>query len=337
MTQRVQRALISVSDKAGIVELGRALAALGIEILSTGGTAKLLADNGVRGRRGVRSHRLPRDARRSCQDPASDDSRRPAGATRAARAHAGDRGARHRSDRPAGGQSVSRSRRRWRGPAARSRTRSRTSTSAGRRWCARPPRTGAASASLTDAAQYASVIAELAARRRRCRTRRASRWPSPHSIASRTTTPRSATICRRCSPTARAASFPASPTAASSSCRTCATARTRTSSAAFYRDLHPAPGSLVTARQLQGKELSYNNIADADAAWECVKSFDTPACVIVKHANPCGVALGADCARGLQRAPSAPTRRRPSAASSRSTVRSTATRRRSSPSSSSRC
>ncbi len=64
--------------------------------------------------------------------------------------------------------------------------------------------------------------------------------------------------------------------------------------AAFYRDLHPAPGSLVTAHQLQGKELSYNNIADADAAWECVKSFDAPACVIVKHANPCGVALGAD-------------------------------------------
>lgn len=63
--------------------------------------------------------------------------------------------------------------------------------------------------------------------------------------------------------------------------------------AAFYRDLYPAPGSLVTAKQLQGKELSYNNIADADAAWECVKSFDTPACVIVKHANPCGVATGA--------------------------------------------
>jgi phosphoribosylaminoimidazolecarboxamide formyltransferase/IMP cyclohydrolase len=44
--------------------------------------------------------------------------------------------------------------------------------------------------------------------------------------------------------------------------------------------------------QLQGKELSYNNIADADAAWECVKGFDAPACVIVKHANPCGVAVG---------------------------------------------
>ncbi len=64
--------------------------------------------------------------------------------------------------------------------------------------------------------------------------------------------------------------------------------------AAFYRDLHPAPGSLVTARQLQGKELSYNNIADADAAWECVKGFETAACVIVKHANPCGVAIGKD-------------------------------------------
>ncbi|HYW58587.1 MAG TPA: bifunctional phosphoribosylaminoimidazolecarboxamide formyltransferase/IMP cyclohydrolase [Polaromonas sp.] len=64
--------------------------------------------------------------------------------------------------------------------------------------------------------------------------------------------------------------------------------------AALYRDLYPAPGSLVTAKQLQGKELSYNNIADADAAWECVKSFQESACVIVKHANPCGVAVGAN-------------------------------------------
>ncbi|MBH1957650.1 MAG: bifunctional phosphoribosylaminoimidazolecarboxamide formyltransferase/IMP cyclohydrolase, partial [Burkholderiales bacterium] len=64
--------------------------------------------------------------------------------------------------------------------------------------------------------------------------------------------------------------------------------------AALYRDLYPALGSLVTATQLQGKELSYNNIADADAAWECVKSFTEAACVIVKHANPCGVAVGAD-------------------------------------------
>jgi phosphoribosylaminoimidazolecarboxamide formyltransferase/IMP cyclohydrolase len=60
---------------------------------------------------------------------------------------------------------------------------------------------------------------------------------------------------------------------------------------AFYRESDPAPGSLVSYTQLQGKELSYNNIADADAAWECVKTFELPACVIIKHANPCGVAV----------------------------------------------
>ena len=62
----------------------------------------------------------------------------------------------------------------------------------------------------------------------------------------------------------------------------------------FYRDLWPVAGTLATFTQLQGKELSYNNIADADAAWECVRQFsEAPACVIVKHANPCGVAEAA--------------------------------------------
>ncbi len=63
--------------------------------------------------------------------------------------------------------------------------------------------------------------------------------------------------------------------------------------AAFYRDEMPAAGTIAMARQLQGKELSYNNIADSDAAWECVKTFGETACVIVKHANPCGVAVAA--------------------------------------------
>lgn len=61
--------------------------------------------------------------------------------------------------------------------------------------------------------------------------------------------------------------------------------------AAFYGEKQPAEASVSTAEQLQGKELSYNNIADTDAALECVKSFAEPACVIVKHANPCGVAV----------------------------------------------
>jgi phosphoribosylaminoimidazolecarboxamide formyltransferase / IMP cyclohydrolase len=62
-------------------------------------------------------------------------------------------------------------------------------------------------------------------------------------------------------------------------------------SAAFYVERDPPAGTLATFRQLQGKELSYNNIADADAAWECCRTFEVPACVIVKHANPCGVAV----------------------------------------------
>ena len=62
-------------------------------------------------------------------------------------------------------------------------------------------------------------------------------------------------------------------------------------SAAFYTEKNPSEACIATAKQLQGKELSYNNIGDTDAALECVKQFDEPACVIVKHANPCGVSI----------------------------------------------
>jgi phosphoribosylaminoimidazolecarboxamide formyltransferase/IMP cyclohydrolase len=72
--------------------------------------------------------------------------------------------------------------------------------------------------------------------------------------------------------------------------------------AAFYVERHPAEACVATARMLQGKELSFNNIADADAALECVKSFDEAACVIVKHANPCGVAIADGVLEAYQRA-----------------------------------
>jgi len=72
--------------------------------------------------------------------------------------------------------------------------------------------------------------------------------------------------------------------------------------AAFYRDLDPAPDSLATFRQRQGKELSFNNLADADAAWECVRQFEGAACTIVKHANPCGVAVADDPGTAYDRA-----------------------------------
>ncbi len=73
-------------------------------------------------------------------------------------------------------------------------------------------------------------------------------------------------------------------------------------SAAFYREREIPHGALAEYTQLQGKELSFNNISDADAAWECVKTFDEPACVIIKHANPCGVAVGKDAAQAYIRA-----------------------------------
>ena len=72
--------------------------------------------------------------------------------------------------------------------------------------------------------------------------------------------------------------------------------------AALYVDQQAAPGSLAAARQLQGKALSYNNIADSDAALECVKQFANPACVIVKHANPCGVAVASGIGEAYEKA-----------------------------------
>ena len=72
--------------------------------------------------------------------------------------------------------------------------------------------------------------------------------------------------------------------------------------AAFYVEAEPSEPGIATATQLQGKELSFNNIADADAALECVKQFDEPACVIVKHANPCGVAVAGTLLDAYERA-----------------------------------
>jgi phosphoribosylaminoimidazolecarboxamide formyltransferase/IMP cyclohydrolase len=72
--------------------------------------------------------------------------------------------------------------------------------------------------------------------------------------------------------------------------------------AAFYVDQQATPGSLAAARQIQGKALSYNNIADSDAALECVKQFANPACVIVKHANPCGAAVAGNILEAYEKA-----------------------------------
>jgi hypothetical protein len=135
-------ALISVSDKTGIVEFAKALHALGIKLLSTGGTAKLLAEAGLPVTEVAEVTQLPRDAGRPRQDAAPQGPRRPAGAARRARAHGG--AARSTASTPSTcwWSTSTPSRPPWPRPAARWKTRSRTSTSAARPWCAAPPRTG---------------------------------------------------------------------------------------------------------------------------------------------------------------------------------------------------
>ena len=300
MTQRVQRALISVSDKAGIVDLGRALAALGIEILSTGGTAKLLADHGVRVVEVSDHTGFPEmlDGRVKTLHPTIHGgllARRDLPAHMQAIAAHGIgtidllvvnlypfeatvaqpgctlEDAIENID--IGGPAMVRSAaKNWRGVGV-----------------------------VTDAAQYASVVAEL---QRDGALSDATRFALAVAAFNRISNYDAAIsdYLSALQPDGTRAEFPGQTNGRFVKLQDLRYGENPHQSAAFYRDLYPAPGSLVSARQLQGKELSYNNIADADAAWECVKSFDTPACVIVKHANPCGVALRVDCLEAYTRA-----------------------------------
>ena len=251
-------ALISVSDKTGVVELARELAALGVELLSTGGTAKLLADAGLAVTEVAEHTGFPEmlDGRVKTLHPTIHGgllARRDRAEHMAAM-----RAARHRARSTCWSSTSIRSRRRSRkagctlddaienidigGPAM--------VRSAAKNWKRRRRR------SPTRRSTPAS-LAELKARRRGQRARPASRSRSPPSTASPTTTPRSATTCRRSPARATASRARASSrrrrTAASSSCRTCATARTRTSARPSIATSQPAPGSLVTAQAAAGQ------------------------------------------------------------------------------------
>ncbi len=294
-------ALISVSDKTGIVELAQALHSLGIKLISTGGTAKLLADKGLPVTEVAQLTGSPEmlDGRVKTLHPKVHGgllARRDLPEHMAAlKAHAIDTidilvinlyPFEATVARPGctledaienidiGGPAMVRS--------------------AAKNW----KDVGV----LTDASQYAGVIEEL---------------KSSGKLSDKTRFALSVAAFNRISnydgaisdylssiqETGERSLFPAQANGRFIKLQELRYGENPHQQAAFYRDLYPAPGSLVTAKQLQGKELSYNNIADADAAWECVKSFtrdatgglsQSAACVIVKHANPCGVAVGTD-------------------------------------------
>ena len=284
-------ALISVSDKTGVLEFARGLHALGARLLSTGGTARLLADAGLPVTEVAEHTGFPEmlDGRVKTLHPAIH------GGLLARRAIAAHMAALEKhaittidvlvvnlypfeatvaqpgctlddaiENIDIGGPAMVRS--------------------AAKNW--------QDVAVLTDPAQYEGVLAEL---QQGGALSRATRFALAVAAFNRISNYDAAIsdYLSALQPDGTRSEFPAQSNGRFVKLQDLRYGENPHQAAAFYRDLHPAPGSLVSARQLQGKELSYNNIADADAAWECVKSFDAPACVIVKHANPCGVGVAA--------------------------------------------
>ncbi len=302
-------ALISVSDKTGVVELARELAALGIGLLSTGGTARLLAGAGLAVTEVAEHTGFPEmlDGRVKTLHPTIHGgllARRDSAEHMAALAQHGIATiellvvnlypfeatvakaectlADAIENIDIGGPAMVRS--------------------AAKNWND--------VAVMTDASQYAGVVAELKASGKVSEATRFALAVAAFDRIAQYDGAISDYLSSLSGPSAgvpERGEFPKQINSRHVKLQDLRYGENPHQRAAFYRDLLPAPGSLVTATQLQGKELSYNNIADADAAWECVKGFDVPACVIVKHANPCGVAIaesaGAAYAKALKTDP----------------------------------
>ncbi|MBS0579981.1 MAG: bifunctional phosphoribosylaminoimidazolecarboxamide formyltransferase/IMP cyclohydrolase [Proteobacteria bacterium] len=290
MSQPVRRALLSVSDKSGILELARALAARGIEILSTGGTARLLGENGVPVRE-VASHTgFPEimDGRVKTLHP---------------KIHGGLLGRRGTDEAVMAehgiapidllvvnlypfAATVAR-------PGCSYEDAVENIDIGGPAMLRAAAKNHAAVLVVVDPADYAAVLEELAshgggsefATRARLAAKAyahtaaydtmvASYLAAQHGLAAET--------------------FPARLPLVFEKVQDLRYGENPHQSAAFYRNPAARGAGVASARVLQGKDLSFNNIADADTAIECVRQFAEPACVIVKHANPCGVALGAD-------------------------------------------
>jgi phosphoribosylaminoimidazolecarboxamide formyltransferase/IMP cyclohydrolase len=297
---KLKRALVSVSDKSGVAEFARALAALGVTILSTGGTAKLLQKEGVPVTEVSAHTGFPEmlDGRVKTLHPkihggilARRDSREQMKAIEGAgiapidlvvvnlypfQATVADPDCRLEEaieNIDIGGPAMLRS----------------------------AAKNHAGVAVVVDPADYAQVLEEL---RAHGEVSVATRFALAKKVFAHTAAYDGAIANYLSSLDAegRRGAWPGTLNLQFEKLQDMRYGENPHQSAAFYRDALPVAGGIAGYRQLQGKELSYNNVADADAAWECVKSFAEPACVIVKHANPCGVATGATLAEAYDKA-----------------------------------
>ena len=142
---------------------------------------------------------------------------------------------------------------------------------------------------VTSPAQYNTVLAELEETGALAQETRYRLSVDAFNLVARYDDAISSWLSAR-TPGEPASAFPGQANAAFSKAQDLRYGENPHQQAAWYRDPTPAPGTLSDMTQVQGKELSFNNIADADAAWQCTRQFENPSCVIVKHANPCGVA-----------------------------------------------
>ena len=295
----IRRALMSVSDKTGIVDFARALTERGVEILSTGGTAKLLADKGVAVREVADYTGFPEmmDGRLKTLHP---------------KIHGGLLGRRGEDDAAMARHdippidllvvnlypfeaTVAK-------PDCALADAIENIDIGGPAMLRAAAKNHAAVTVITDAGDYRRVLAELQANDGAVSA--ATRFDLAVKVFEHTGRYDGAIANYLGSIKSEGARDPF-PRTYSTQFRKAQEMRYGENphqGAAFYVEPQPAEACIATAKQLQGKELSYNNVADTDAALECVKSFSAPACVIVKHANPCGVAIGTNILEAYDRA-----------------------------------
>jgi len=287
---KITRALISVSDKSGIVDFARALLTHGVEILSTGGTAQLLKLNGV----------VVKEVSEFTGFPEMMEGRVK---TLHPKVHGGILARRDKPDHARAmkehgiapidmvvvnlypfAQTVAK-------PGCTMEDAIENIDIGGPAMVRAAAKNNAFVAVVTDPADYPGIVEKMKAgkgalddaERYRLAAKAFSHTAEYDGMISNWLTARSADGSAR--------EFPERFNQQLRLSQTLRYGENPHQSAAFYVERDPPKGTLASFRQLQGKELSYNNIADADAAWECCRTFDVPACVIVKHANPCGVAI----------------------------------------------